>query len=289
MATKPEVNSFFDEPTNTVTYVVSDPKTKSCAIIDSVLDYNANSGRTSTGSADAIIAMIKTQGLKTQWILETHAHADHFSAAPYLQEKLGGTIAIGAHIPDIQKVFGGLFNEDARFKRDGSQFGKLFADGEQFKIGDIVADVIYVPGHTPACIAYHIGDVVFVGDTLFMPDYGSARCDFPGGDAGTLYDSVHKLYGLPDETCMYLCHDYKAKGRDHYEWETTVGEQKANNIHLNTKISRDEFIQMRTARDKTLDMPKLILPSIQINMRAGELPEPEENGTRYLKIPLNAV
>ncbi|GHA92414.1 hypothetical protein GCM10009069_14290 [Algimonas arctica] len=289
MVHKPDVISFFDESTNTVTYIVSDPETKACAIIDSVLDYNANSGRTSTKSADAVITFIENGGLKTQWILETHAHADHFSAAAYLQETLGGTIAIGAHIPDIQKVFGGLFNEDAQFKRDGSQFGKLFVDGERFKIGNLEADVIYVPGHTPACIAYHIGDSVFVGDTLFMPDYGSARCDFPGGDAGTLYDSVHKLYELPDDTRMYLCHDYKAKGRDHYKWETTVGEQKANNIHLNTGVSREEFIQMRTARDKTLDMPKLILPSIQINMRAGELPEPEENGTRYLKIPLNAV
>lgn len=289
MVNKPNVISFFDEPTNTVTYIVSDPETKACAIIDSVLDYSANSGRTSTESADAVIAFIENGGLKTQWILETHAHADHFSAAPYLQGKLGGTIAIGAHIPDIQKVFGGLFNEGAGFKRDGSQFGKLFADGERFKIGNLDADVIYVPGHTPACIAYHIGDSVFVGDTLFMPDYGSARCDFPGGDAGTLYDSVHKLYQLPSETRMYLCHDYKAKGRDHYEWETTIGEQKANNIHLNTSVSRDEFINMRTARDETLDMPKLILPSIQINMRAGELPEPEDNGTRYLKIPLNAV
>lgn len=289
MSSKPEVISFFDEPTNTVTYIVVDPETKACAIIDSVLDYSANSGRTTTESADEVIAFIESGKLKTEWILETHAHADHFSAAPYLQSKLGGTIAIGAHIPDIQKVFGGLFNEDEGFKRDGSQFGKLFDDGEKFKIGSLEADVIYVPGHTPACIAYHIGDSVFVGDTLFMPDYGSARCDFPGGDAGTLYDSVHKLYQLPDETRMYLCHDYKAKGRDHYMWETTIGNQKANNIHLNTSVSRDEFIKMRTARDKTLDMPKLILPSIQINMRAGELPEPEENGTRYLKIPLNAV
>lgn len=289
MSSKPEVISFFDEPTNTVTYIVVDPETKACAIIDSVLDYSPNSGRTTTESADEVIAFIESGKLKTEWILETHAHADHFSAAPYLQSKLGGTIAIGAHIPDIQKVFGGLFNEDEGFKRDGSQFGKLFDDGEKFKIGSLEADVIYVPGHTPACIAYHIGDSVFVGDTLFMPDYGSARCDFPGGDAGTLYDSVHKLYELPDETRMYLCHDYKAKGRDHYMWETTIGDQKANNIHLNTSVSRDEFITMRTARDKTLDMPKLILPSIQINMRAGELPEPEENGTRYLKIPLNAV
>lgn len=285
----PDIVSFFDEATNTVTYVVTDPQTKKCAIIDSVLDYDASSGRTETRSADELIAFIKQGGLSVQWILETHAHADHLSAAPYLQSKLGGKIAIGAHIPDVQKVFGGLFNIDAGFKRDGSQFGKLFDDGERFKIGEMEADVLYVPGHTPACIAYHIGDSVFVGDTLFMPDYGSARCDFPGGDAGTLYDSVHKIYQLPDETRMFLCHDYKAQGRDHYVWETTVGEQKAHNIHLNTRVTRDEFIKMRTERDKTLDMPKLILPSVQINMRAGELPEPEDNGVRYLKIPLNAV
>ncbi len=289
MASNPEVISFFDDSTNTVTYIVADLETKFCAIIDSVLDYNPNSGTTTTESADEVIATVEERGLRTQWILETHAHADHFSAAPYLQKKLGGTIAIGAHIPDIQKVFGGLFNEDETFKRDGSQFGKLFAENEKFEIGNLQANVLYVPGHTPACIAYHIGDTVFVGDTLFMPDYGSARCDFPGGDAGTLYDSVQKLYALPDETRMFLCHDYKAEGRDYYAWETTVGEQKANNIHLHSGVSRDEFIKMRNARDKTLDMPKLILPSIQINMRAGELPEPEENGTRYLKIPLNAV
>jgi len=289
MSSKPDVISFFDEPTNTVTYVVADPETKACAIIDSVLDYNASSGRTSTESADEVIAFIEQGGLQTQWILETHAHADHFSAAPYLQKKLGGIIAIGEHIPDIQKVFGGLFNEGDDFKADGSQFGRLFKDNEVFKIGKLDAQIIYVPGHTPACVAYHIGDSVFVGDTLFMPDFGSARCDFPGGNAGALYDSVHKLYALPDETHMYLCHDYKAKGRDHYQWETTVGDQKAHNIHMNVSVSRDEFIKMRTERDKTLGMPKLILPSIQVNMRAGELPEPEENGVSYLKIPLNSV
>lgn len=283
------VISFFDAATHTVTYIVADPATKACAIIDSVLDYCASSGRTSTTSADAVIASVKAQGFETQWILETHAHADHVSAAPYLQERLGGTIAIGEHMPEIQKVFGGLFNEGQNFKSDGSQFGKLFKDGERFKIGTLDADVIYVPGHTPACIAYHIGDSVFVGDTLFMPDYGSARCDFPGGDAGTLYDSVQKLYSLQDETRMFLCHDYKAIGRDHFAWETTIGEQKRSNIHLNENISRDEFIKMRTLRDETLDMPKLILPSIQMNMRAGEMPEPEDNGTRYLKIPLNAI
>lgn len=287
--TKPHVHSFFDNYTFTVTHIASDPETKKCAIIDSVLNYNPNSGRTETTSADEVIAYVKDNNLEVQWILETHAHADHFSAAPYLHKQLGGTIAIGSHIPDIQKVFGGLFNEEGDFKRDGSQFGKLFDDGETFKIGNIDADVIYVPGHTPACIAYHIGDTVFVGDTLFMPDYGSARCDFPGGDAGTLYDSVHKLYTLPDETRMFLCHDYKAPGRDEFAWETTIGMQKRNNIHLNETITRDAFIEMRTARDKTLDMPRLILPSIQVNMRAGELPPAEDNGTRYLKIPLNAV
>lgn len=289
MPLKPDVISFFDKFTFTVTYIVADPETKACAIIDSVMDFDPNSGRTTTKSADEVIAFIEQGDLKVEWILETHAHADHFSAAPYLQRKLGGKIAIGAHIPDIQKVFGGLFNEDEGFKRDGSQFHHLFEDGEAFQIGNLNADVIYVPGHTPACIAYHIGDAVFVGDTLFMPDFGSARCDFPGGDAGTLYDSVHKLYQLPDETRMFLCHDYKAPGRDHYAWETTVGQQKAENIHLNTSVSREDFIEMRTERDKTLKMPRLILPSIQVNMRAGEFPEPEENGQRYLKIPLNAV
>jgi len=289
MSSKPEVISFFDQVTNTVTYIVSDLETNKCAIIDSVLDYDASSGRTKTTSADAVIEFIHQGGLSVQWILETHAHADHFSAAPYLQNKVGGIIAIGEHIPDIQKVFGGLFNTGDSFKEDGSQFGQLFKDNETFKIGNLDAKIIYVPGHTSACVAYHVGDAVFVGDTLFMPDFGSARCDFPGGDAGTLYDSVHKLYALPDETRMYLCHDYKAKGRDHYAWETTVGNQKKNNIHLNTSITRDEFIKMRTERDKTLAMPKLILPSIQVNMRAGELPEPEENGVSYLKIPLNSV
>lgn len=286
---KPDVVSFFDEFTFTVTYVVVDPETKKCAIIDSVLDFDPNSGRTKTDSADEVIAYIEHGKLDVEWILETHAHADHFSAAPYLQRKLGGKIAIGAHIPDVQKVFGGLFNEGEGFKRDGSQFHHLFKDGETFKIGSLDADVLYVPGHTPACIAYHIGDAIFVGDTLFMPDYGSARCDFPGGDAGTLYDSVQKIYALPDETRMFLCHDYKAEGRDHFAWETTIGEQKAKNIHLNASVTRDEFIKMRTERDKTLSMPRLILPSIQVNMRAGEFPEPEDNGQRYLKIPLNAV
>ena len=286
---KADIVSFFDEATNTVTYIVADPKTKKCAIIDSVLDYDASAGRTKTTSADTLIEFISQGGLTVEWILETHAHADHFSAAPYLQKTLGGIIAIGERIPDIQRVFGGLFNTGDKFNTDGSQFGRLFSDGEAFQIGNLVAKIMYVPGHTPACVAYVIDDAVFVGDTLFMPDYGSARCDFPGGDAGTLFDSVHRLYELPDETRMYLCHDYKAQGRDYYAWETTIGEQKRGNIHLNTSVTRDEFIKMRTERDKTLAMPKLILPSIQVNMRAGQLPEPEENGVSYLKIPLNAV
>lgn len=289
MTSKPEVISFFDEVTNTVTYIVSDPETKKCAIIDSVLDYDASSGRTQTTSADNVIDFIRKGGLTVQWILETHAHADHFSAAPYVQKNLGGIIAIGEHIPDIQKVFGGLFNTGDNFKADGSQFGRLFEDNEIFKIGNLDAQIIYVPGHTAACVAYYVEDAVFVGDTLFMPDFGSARCDFPGGDAGALYDSVHKLYALPDETRMFLCHDYKAKGRDYYAWETTVGQQKTNNVHLNTTVTRDEFIKMRTDRDKTLSMPKLILPSIQVNMRAGEFPQAEDNGVSYIKIPLNAV
>ena len=286
---RPNVDSFFDEATNTVTYIVSDPQTNKCAIIDSVLDYDASAGRTKTDSADQLIEFVKERDLNVQWILETHAHADHFSAAPYLQKSVGGVIAIGEHIPDVQRVFGGLFNENDAFKTDGSQFGRLFKDRETFKIGELEAEIIFVPGHTPACVAYHIGDAAFVGDTLFMPDYGSARCDFPGGDAGTLYDSVQKLFTLPDETRVFLCHDYKAPGRDDFQWETTIGRQKRHNIHLHEGITRDEFIEMRTARDKTLGMPKLILPSIQVNMRAGELPEPEGNGVRYLKIPLNKV
>ena len=286
---RPNVDSFFDEATNTVTYIVSDPQTNKCAIIDSVLDYDASAGRTKTDSADQLIEFAKERDLSVQWILETHAHADHFSAAPYLQKSVGGVIAIGEHIPDVQRVFGGLFNENDAFKTDGSQFGRLFKDRETFKIGELEAEIIFVPGHTPACVAYHIGDAAFVGDTLFMPDYGSARCDFPGGDAGTLYDSVQKLFTLPDETRVFLCHDYKAPGRDDFQWETTIGQQKRHNIHLHEGITRDEFIEMRTTRDKTLGMPKLILPSIQVNMRAGELPEPEGNGVRYLKIPLNKV
>lgn len=283
----PIVTAFFDDLTNTVTYVVADPKTQACAVVDSVLDYEAASGGTQTTSADAVIAHIKAHNLTVQYILETHAHADHFSAAPYLQGKLGGVIAIGQHIDDVQRVFGGLFNAGADFKADGSEFGRLFNDGDCFKIGSLEARVIHVPGHTPACVAFHVGDAVFVGDTLFMPDFGSARCDFPGGDAGTLYDSVQKLFALPDDTRMFVCHDYKAPGRDHYAWETTVGAQKQSNKHLHVGVTRDAFIKMRTERDRQLALPTLIMPSIQVNMRAGRLPEPEDNGVSYLKIPLN--
>ena len=285
----PQVECFFDEVTNTATYVVSEPDGKSCAVIDSVLDYDASAGRTSTGSADAVIAYIRKYNLKCEWILETHAHADHFSAAPYLRDNIDGRIAIGEHIPDIQRVFGDIFNAGNIFRSDGSQFDALFKDGETFYIGAMPVHVIFTPGHTPACVSYHIGDAVFVGDTLFMPDYGTARCDFPGGDAATLYHSIQRLFELPDETRMFLCHDYKAKGRNNFKWETTVGIQKASNIQIHEDINEADFVKMRNARDKTLGLPKLILPSIQVNMRAGELPPPENDGHHYLKIPINRV
>lgn len=287
--TTPDIKSFFDPDTFTVTYVVSDPGTGKAAIIDSVLDYAANSGRTSTKSADEVIAFVNEQRLEVEWIMETHAHADHLSAAPYLRQKLGGKIAIGAHIPDVQNVFAKVFNAEPSFRRDGSQFDHLFKDGEHFSIGNLTGTVIYTPGHTPACISYHIGDAVFVGDTLFMPDYGTARCDFPGGNAATLYQSIQKLFELPDATRVFLCHDYKAPGRDDYAWETTIGQQKRHNIHIQDGISEAEFVEMRNARDATLSMPQLILPSIQVNMRAGDMPPPEDDGVSYLKIPLNAV
>lgn len=285
----PIVKCFFDEATNTATYVVSEADGNSCAVIDSVLDYDANAGRTSTTSADSVIGYIRENELSCEWILETHAHADHFSAAPYLRDKIGGKIAIGEHIPEIQAVFDGIFNAGDAFKTDGSQFDELFKDGETFHIGDMPVRVIFTPGHTPACVSYHIADAVFVGDTLFMPDYGTARCDFPGGDARTLYHSIQKIFELPDETRMFLCHDYKAAGRDTFDWETTVGVQKTSNIQIHDGISESDFVKMRKARDKTLGLPKLILPSIQVNMRAGELPPPEDDGHHYLKIPINRV
>ncbi|MCB9962229.1 MAG: MBL fold metallo-hydrolase [Hyphomonas sp.] len=285
----PEVIAFFDEPTFTVSYVVTDPETKTCAVVDSVLDYDPASGRTKTDSADEIIGYIQAEGLKLEWILETHVHADHLSAAPYIHEKLGGRIAIGAEITTVQNVFGKVFNEGTAFRRDGSQFDTLFVDGDTFRIGTIEAKALHTPGHTPACMTYVIGDAAFVGDTMFMPDYGTARADFPGGDARTLYRSIQKVLSLPPETRLFMCHDYKAPGRDEFAWETTVAEERAKNVHVHEGVSEDEFVAMREARDATLGMPRLILPSIQINMRAGQMPEPEENGTRYLKIPLNAL
>ncbi len=285
----PTVKSFFDTSTNTVTYVVSEPEGPHCAVIDSVLNYDSHSGRTATQSAEAVIAYIRENGLTCEWVLETHAHADHLSAAPFLRKALGSKIGIGDHIPEIQRVFGDIFNAGKTFKADGSQFDKLFKDEEVFYIGKMPVHVIFTPGHTPACISYLIGDAVFVGDTLFMPDYGTARCDFPGGDASMLYRSIQKLFALPSDTRMFLCHDYLPEGRERYVWETTVGEQKRANIHIGGNITEDEFVSMREARDKTLGLPKLILPSVQVNMRAGELPPPEDDGHHYLKIPINRV
>ncbi|MBN2760156.1 MAG: MBL fold metallo-hydrolase [Rhodobacteraceae bacterium] len=286
---KPEVTSFFDEATNTITYVVRDPAGSSCAIIDSVLDFDYASGRTDTSSADAVIAFVQDKGYRVEWLLETHVHADHLSAAPYLQEKLGGKIGIGHNITIVQDTFGKVFNEGTEFQRDGSQFDQLFSDGDSIHIGQLRVDVLHTPGHTPACLTYVIGDAAFVGDTLFMPDFGTARCDFPGGSAETMWESVQKILALPEETRIFVGHDYKAEGRDHYAWETTVGAQKAANVHVGSGKSREDFIAMRTTRDAKLGMPKLIVPSLQVNMRAGQMPEPEDNGTVYLKVPVNKL
>ena len=288
-ALRPEIASFFDPATYTVTYVAHDPATLEAAIIDSVLDFDPNSGRTATTSADAVIAYVTSHNLKVTWLLETHAHADHFSAAPYLQEKLGGKIAIGAHITTVQQVFGKLFNAGTEFERDGSQFDALFHDGDTFAIGAVPVTVMHVPGHTPACIAYVMGEAVFVGDTMFMPDYGTARADFPGGDARTLFRSLRRILSLPPETRLFMCHDYLPKGRTEYVWETTVAAERDGNVHAHDGITEDEFVAMREARDATLDMPRLILPSVQVNMRAGHMPPPDDNGVTYLKIPVNAV
>lgn len=286
---KPQVHAFFDEPTNTVSYVLADPATKTCAVIDSVLDYDPAAGRTRTASADSIVAFIRQQGLTLDWILETHVHADHLSAAPYIKQQLGGRIGIGFNITIVQDVFGKVFNAGTEFARDGSQFDHLFRDGETFRVGNIQARALHTPGHTPACMTYVIGDAAFVGDTLFMPDYGTARCDFPGGDARELYRSIRKIFALPQETRLFMCHDYKAPGRDDYRWETTIAEERARNVHAHDGVDEDSFVAMRRKRDATLDMPRLILPSVQVNMRAGKLPPPESNGTRYLKIPLDAL
>lgn len=283
----PKVKAFFDEPTNTFSYVVQDPTSNACAIIDSVLDFDYASGRTDVYSADEIIAYVKTEKLQVEWILETHVHADHLSAAPYLHDSLGGKTAIGAMITVVQDTFGKAFNAGTEFARDGSQFDQLFKEGDHFTIGNLQGYILHTPGHTPACLSYVIGDAVFVGDTLFMPDYGTARCDFPGGDAKTLYQSIQKVLSLPSETRVFLCHDYKAPGREEYVHETSVAEQRKNNIHVHEGISEAEFVHMRTERDATLDMPALILPSVQINMRAGEMPPAEDNGQIYLKIPIN--
>jgi glyoxylase-like metal-dependent hydrolase (beta-lactamase superfamily II) len=286
---RPSIAGFFDEATNTVTYVVHDPATSEAAIIDSVLDYEAASGRTSHGSADLVIEYITTHNLKVTWLIETHAHADHISAAPYLQERLGGQLAIGAQIVRVQEVFGKLFNAGTDFQRDGSQFDRLFNDGETFRIGTLEGIALHVPGHTPADMAFIIGDAAFVGDTIFMPDFGTARADFPGGDAHQLYRSIRRLLSLPDGTRLFLCHDYKAPGREDYAWETTVRQQREENIHVHDGITEEEFVKMRTTRDRTLAMPNLIMPSVQVNIRGGRLPEPEANGVSYIKIPVNAV
>ena len=287
--TRPNVQEFFDDATNTYSYVVWDPSNNVAAVIDSLLDFDQASGRTKTISADRLIAFVKDKGLTVDWIIDTHVHADHLTAAPYVKSQLGGRTGIGEHISTVQKVFANIFNEDQRFHTDGSQFDHLFKDGETYKIGTIDAKAIHTPGHTPACMSHVIGDAVFVGDTIFAPDFGTARCDFPGGDAGTLYDSIQRLFELPDETRVFLCHDYKAPGRDSYMFETTIADEKAHNIHVGGSASKEDFVKMRTARDATLDMPKLILPSVQINMRAGNLPEPEDNGQRYMKLPINAL
>jgi glyoxylase-like metal-dependent hydrolase (beta-lactamase superfamily II) len=285
----PHIKAFFDEQTFTATYVVHDPATKSAAIIDSVLNFNQASGRTSFESADQLIAYVRAENLTVEWLLETHAHADHLSAAPYLQKHLGGKLAIGADILTVQKVFGRIFNEGTQFARDGSQFDRLLNDGETLMIGEIPLIALHVPGHTPADMAYVIGNALFSGDTMFMPDYGSARCDFPGGDAHNLYRSVRRLMELPDATRVLLCHDYKAPGRDDYAWETTILAERTANVHMHEGVSEDQFVAMRTERDATLSMPKLILPALQVNMRAGHLPPAEDNGVRYLKLPLDLL
>lgn len=285
----PNVAAFFDPATFTYSYIVSDPQSKHCAIVDSVLDYDPASGRTSTASADRLIAHVREQGLTVDWLLETHVHADHLSAAPYLKRELGGQLAIGANITVVQNTFGKVFNAGTEFATDGRQFDRLLHDGEHFQIGGIDAQALHTPGHTPACMTYLIGDAAFVGDTLFMPDYGTARCDFPGGDARVLFRSIRRLFELPGETRLFMCHDYKAPGREEFLYQTSVAEEKAHNVHVHEGISEDDFVAMRQARDATLGMPNLILPSVQINMRAGQLPPAEDNGMRYLKIPLNAL
>ena len=286
---QPDVRGFFDPATYTISYVVADPATRQCAIVDSVLDYDPKSGRTSTASADALIAHVRAQNLTVTWILETHAHADHLSAAPYLKRALGGKIAIGEHITAVQGIMKSVFNLEESFRADGSQFDHLFRDGETFQVGNLAAHVLHTPGHTPACVTFVIGDAAFIGDTLFMPDYGTARCDFPGGDAATLYHSIQRILALPAATRLFMCHDYLPPGRAAYAWESTVGEERARNVHVRDGVTEAEFVALRKSRDETLEMPVLILPAVQVNIRAGEKPPPEANGTSYLKIPLDVL
>ena len=282
---KPEIRAFFDEPTNTVSYLVWDPVTRDGVVIDPVLNFDHRSGKATVESADALLAEAKKRDITIGMVLETHVHADHLSGAPYIKLKTGAKVGIGEHIRDVQKIFRPVFNA-TDVSGDGSEFDHLFKDGERFKIGGIDAEVIHTPGHTPACVSYKIGDAVFVGDTMFMPDFGTARADFPGGDAHTLYRSIMRILSLPPETRLFMCHDYKAPGRDQYAWETTVGEERARNVHVHEGVTEDEFVKMRTARDATLAAPLLLLPSIQVNMRAGNLPPAEANGVRYLKVPV---
>ncbi len=285
----PKVTAFFDEATNTASYVVTEPEGRAAAIVDSVLDFDYASGRTDTTSADEIIAAVNAEGLDVQWIIETHVHADHLSAAPYLQERLGGKIGIGQKITEVQDTFGKIFNEGTEFQRDGSQFDRLFGEGDSFHVGQMRVDVMHTPGHTPACLTYVVGDAAFVGDTLFMPDFGTARCDFPGGSADDLYSSIQRILALPEETRIFVCHDYKAPGRDEFAWETTVGEERRNNRHVGGGVSREDFVALRTSRDAELGMPKLIVPSLQVNMRAGQMPPADDEGDVFLKVPVNKL
>lgn len=285
---QPLVTAFFDEPTNTISYVVQDPTSNKCAVVDSVMDIDYAAGRISYGGADQIIKFIKDNELELEWLIETHVHADHLSGAPYIQGKLGGKLGIGENITIVQDVFGKVFNEGTEFQRDGSQFDQLFTDGDSYQIGNLTAYVMHTPGHTPACMTHTIGNAAFVGDTLFMPDGGSARADFPGGDARTLYRSVKRVLQLPDETRLFMCHDYGPNGRD-IQWETSVAEERNHNIHVKDGISEDEFVQMREERDASLDMPKLIIPSLQVNMRAGKMPPADEQGDVFFKVPVNKL
>lgn len=285
---KPQVKAFFEPDSNTISYVVKDPASRACAVIDSVMDIDYAAGRISSEHADEIIAYITAEGLELEWLIETHVHADHLSAAPYIQEKLGGKIGIGSQITVVQEVFGKVFNEGTEFQRDGSQFDALFEDGDTYQIGTMQAFVLHTPGHTPACMVHVLGDAAFVGDTLFMPDGGSARADFPGGDAGVLYDSIQKVLSLPDETRLFMCHDYGPNGRD-IQWETTVADEKQHNIHVGGGKTKEEFVKFRTERDAQLAMPRLIIPSLQVNMRAGEMPPADDDGNTFLKVPVNAL